>query len=106
MLQTDWYTPNRTAWEFKCPGPKGGNGDENSSQSKEKPFECGDCGKRYSHAHNLDFHKLWSCKKRQQVLEVQMTRRPMSSNMFSVTAHSEDEISPRKLERQEKVEVR
>ena len=105
MPQGNWLTEDRTGWEFKGPGLKAGAEDMISALPKGKPFECIDCSKKYTHAHNLEFHQLWSCKKRQQPLEVNETRRPMSSNVFSESAQSEVQTNPRRMARQYKVEI-
>ena len=60
VRQTDWLTDRTTGWEFKGPGLWGGAKDEMLSHCQEKPFQCGNCGKKYTQRHNLDFHNLWS----------------------------------------------
>ena len=103
VRQTDWLTDRTTGWEFKGPGLWGGAKDEMLSHCQEKPFQCGNCGKKYTQRHNLDFHNLWSCKYRKEQLEVSSPRRPMSSNVFTSTAHSEVHTSP--MQKQKKVEA-
>ena len=52
---------------------------------EEKTFQCSDCEKNYSFLHKLQQHQTWSCKKKEvEKIEINFTRRPLSSNVFSM----------------------
>ena len=58
---------------------------------EKKTFQCSDCGKNYSFLHKLQHHQTWSCKKKEaEKIEINVARRPLSSNVFSVKTKEGD----------------
>ena len=53
---------------------------------EKETYKCSDCEKHYAFLNKLQHHKPWSCKKKKEVKKIAMnhTRRPLSSNVFSV----------------------
>ena len=61
--QQDWIVQGRTHWEFKCPGPKGG-GDEPESSPAAEVFTCEECKLTMTTKFGLKSHQKFFCPKR------------------------------------------
>ena len=63
IQQQDWMVQGRTYWEFKCPGPKGG-GDEPESSPAAEVFTCEECKLTMTTKFGLKSHQKFFCPKR------------------------------------------
>ena len=57
-----------------------------AGEVEKERFKCSDCENDYAFLHKLLHHKTWNCKKKEEVENIKMdvARRPLSSNVFSL----------------------
>ena len=65
---------------------------EEAGVVEKETYKCSDCEKHYAFLNKLQHHKPWSCKKKKEVkkIAINRTRRPLSSNVFSVKRKEDD----------------